>query len=143
MEQDKLSRITEILSTRFVISWRYWGRVAAKVSGRRELRGKEEYDERRTEIVESQLDLSDEDLIAEEDLVLTISHQGYAKLNSDAYQFKSMRRGKAAGKSRMRTLSNTCLLIPTPRSCVFPIKERYWLKVPNSQASRSGRTAHG
>ena len=47
------------------------------VVGEELLEVKKEYgDERRTEIVESQLDLSDEDLIAEEDLVLTISHQG-------------------------------------------------------------------
>ena len=60
---------------------------------------KQEYgDERRTEIVESQLDLSDEDLIAEEDLVLTISHQGYAKTQPlDTYQSqKRGGRGKAA-----------------------------------------------
>ncbi|HAL42949.1 MAG TPA: hypothetical protein DCP57_10925, partial [Gammaproteobacteria bacterium] len=36
-------------------------------------------DDRRTEVVSSQQDLSVEDLINEEDLVVTLSHQGYAK----------------------------------------------------------------
>jgi DNA gyrase subunit A len=41
---------------------------------------KKEYgDERRTEIVSSQLDLTMEDLISEEDRVVTISKTGYAK----------------------------------------------------------------
>jgi DNA gyrase subunit A len=36
-------------------------------------------DKRRTEIIEGEIDLSMEDLIPEEDLVVTISHAGYAK----------------------------------------------------------------
>ena len=44
-------------------------------------------DERRTEIIDSQEDFADEDLIAEEELVVTISHQGYAKTQPlDVYQ---------------------------------------------------------
>ena len=43
---------------------------------------RDEYgDERRTEIVESQLDLTMEDLISEEDRVVTISQNGYANRN--------------------------------------------------------------
>jgi DNA gyrase subunit A len=55
-------------------------------------------DERRTDITSSQLDLSDEDLINEEDLVVTISHQGYAKTQPlDTYQAQRRGgRGKAA-----------------------------------------------
>ena len=37
-------------------------------------------DERRTEIIDSQEDLSLEDLISQEDVVVTLSHQGYVKL---------------------------------------------------------------
>ena len=41
---------------------------------------KDQYgDERRTEIVQTQKDLSMEDLITEEDVVVTLSHAGYAK----------------------------------------------------------------
>ena len=36
-------------------------------------------DERRTEILDKHLDLSLEDLITEEDVVVTLSHAGYAK----------------------------------------------------------------
>ena len=55
-------------------------------------------DERRTEIIASQQDLSDEDLITEEELVVTISHQGYAKTQPlDTYQAQRRGgRGKAA-----------------------------------------------
>ena len=49
-------------------------------------------DERRTEICESKLDLTAEDLITEEDRVVTISHGGYAKSQPlDTYQ--AQRRG--------------------------------------------------
>ncbi|MCH1551786.1 MAG: DNA gyrase subunit A, partial [Pseudomonadales bacterium] len=55
-------------------------------------------DERRTEIVASHQDLSVEDLITEEELVVTVSHQGYAKTQPlDAYQAQRRGgRGKAA-----------------------------------------------
>ncbi len=59
---------------------------------------RDEYgDERRTDIQESMLDLTEEDLITEEDRVVTISHGGYAKSQPlDAYQ--AQRRG-GMGKS--------------------------------------------
>ena len=55
-------------------------------------------DDRRTEIIDSQEDLTDEDLIVEEELVVTISHQGYAKTQPlDVYQAQGRGgRGKAA-----------------------------------------------
>ena len=44
-------------------------------------------DERRTEIVDAEEEISIEDLIAEEDMVITISHQGYIKrLSTSAYR---------------------------------------------------------
>lgn len=44
-------------------------------------------DERRTEIVDEQDEMTVEDLIAEEDMVITISHQGYIKrLSTSAYR---------------------------------------------------------
>ncbi|MGD2070303.1 MAG: DNA gyrase subunit A, partial [Gemmatimonadota bacterium] len=49
-------------------------------------------DDRRTEIVGESSDLDIEDLIAEEDMVITVSHQGYVKrLNVDTY--RAQRRG--------------------------------------------------
>jgi DNA gyrase subunit A len=57
-------------------------------------------DARRTEILEDRLDLSLEDLITEEDVVVTISHAGYAKSQPlDRYQ--AQRRG-GTGKSATR-----------------------------------------
>ena len=56
-------------------------------------------DGRRTEIIESQMDLTTEDLITEETVVLTLSHEGYAKRQSlDIY--KAQRRG---GRGRSAT----------------------------------------
>jgi DNA gyrase subunit A len=59
---------------------------------------KEEYgDARRTEIIDAHLDLTLEDLITEEEMVVTISHAGYAKTQQlDTYQ--AQRRG-GKGKS--------------------------------------------
>lgn len=56
-------------------------------------------DERRTEITASQEDLTIEDLITEEDVVVTLSHQGYVKYQPiTAYQ--AQRRG---GKGKLAT----------------------------------------
>ena len=54
-------------------------------------------DERRTEIIESQHDLTVEDLITEEDRVVTISHGGYAK-TQPLTDYQAQRRG-GMGKS--------------------------------------------
>lgn len=49
-------------------------------------------DERRTEIIDSQIDISEEELIKSEDCVVTITHKGYVKrLPVDTY--KSQKRG--------------------------------------------------
>jgi len=57
-------------------------------------------DQRRTDILQERIDLSLEDLITEEDVVVTISHGGYAKYQSlDRYQ--AQRRG-GTGKSATR-----------------------------------------
>ncbi len=49
-------------------------------------------DERRTEITGAVEDLSNEDLIVEEDMVVTVSHQGYVKRNPIT-QYRAQRRG--------------------------------------------------
>jgi DNA gyrase subunit A len=57
----------------------------------REIR--EQYgDDRRTEIVESSTDIAIEDMIAEEDMVVTVSHEGYVK-RSPATLYRTQRRG--------------------------------------------------
>ncbi|NNJ66376.1 MAG: DNA gyrase subunit A, partial [Xanthomonadales bacterium] len=57
-------------------------------------------DERRTEILQDRLDLSLEDLITEEDVVVTISHAGYAK-SQPMDRYRAQRRG-GTGKSATR-----------------------------------------
>jgi DNA gyrase subunit A len=49
-------------------------------------------DKRRTEIVASEVDIRDEDLIQEEDMVVTVSHAGYIKRTSPQ-SYRSQRRG--------------------------------------------------
>jgi DNA gyrase subunit A len=54
-------------------------------------------DKRRTEIVENDAEIQDEDLIQEEDMVVTISHAGYIKRTSP----KDYRAQKRGGKGRI------------------------------------------
>jgi DNA gyrase subunit A len=56
---------------------------------------------RRTEIVESDADLEDEDLIAREDMVVTVSHGGYIK-RVPLSTYRSQRRG-GKGRAGMQT----------------------------------------
>ena len=54
---------------------------------------KEKYqDERRTKIVKEEAELTLEDLIAEEEVVVTISHAGYIKRNAVTL-YRAQRRG--------------------------------------------------
>ncbi len=101
-------------------------------------------DARRTEIMASQQDLTVADLITEEDMVLTISHGGYAKTQPlDAYQ--AQRRG-GKGKSATAVKDEDFvehLLIANTHDTVLCFTSRgkvYWLKVyeipPASRTSR-------
>ena len=56
-------------------------------------------DERRTEILDSHEDLTLEDLISEEDVVVTLSHEGYIK----AQQLSSYRAQRRGGKGKTAT----------------------------------------
>ncbi|MDY7025514.1 MAG: DNA gyrase subunit A, partial [Pseudomonadota bacterium] len=64
---------------------------------------REEYgDDRRTEILNSRLDLTSEDLIPDEEVVVTLSHHGYAKSQSlEAYQAQK-RGGKGRSSGKMK-----------------------------------------
>ncbi len=106
----------------------------------------EEYgDERRTDIQESQQDLTVEDLINEEDRVVTISHGGYAKSQPlDAYQ--AQRRG-GTGKSATSVKDEDFvehLLIANTHDyilCFTNAGKVYWLKV--YQIPVAGRQSKG
>ena len=102
-------------------------------------------DERRTEIVASSEDINIEDMIVEEDVVVTISHAGYIKRNAVSL-YKSQHRG-GRGKVGMGTKeedfvekifiasTHNYLLVFTSAGKV------YWLKV--YQIPQAGRAAKG
>ena len=101
-------------------------------------------DERRTEIVQDHSDLSVEDLIPQEDVVVTLSHGGYAKAQPiDAYQAqKRGGRGKSATKMKEEDFIDNLFIANTHDTmlCFSSRGKLYWLKVYQvPQASRGSR----
>ncbi len=95
---------------------------------------REEYgDARRTEIVGSQLDLTMEDLISEEDRVVTISRTGYAKTQplADYTAQKRGGMGKAAAAVKDEDIVEHLLIANTHDTllCFSSVGKVYWLKV--------------
>ena len=107
---------------------------------------KKEYgDERRTEIVGSQLDLTMEDLISEEDRVVTISKTGYAKSQPLA-DYSAQKRGgtgKAAASVKDEDIVEHLLIANTHDTllCFSSQGKVYWLKV--FMIPVASRTARG
>ncbi len=107
---------------------------------------KERYgDERRTELIDIEGDLSIEDLIADEEMVITISHAGYVKrLPMDTY--RSQNRG-GKGITGMKTREEDFvehLFSASTHSYILFFTNRgkcYWLKV--WEIPEAGRTARG
>ena len=106
---------------------------------------KDQYgDERRTEIVQTQKDLSMEDLITEEDVVVTLSHAGYAK-SQPANTYRSQRRGgrgKTATSVKDQDFIDKLFIASTHDTllCFSNRGKLYWLKVYElPQASRTAR----
>jgi DNA gyrase subunit A len=90
-------------------------------------------DERRTVILEHKLDLSLEDLITEEDVVVTISHAGYAKSQS-LDRYRAQRRGgkgKSATKVKDEDFIDDLFVANTHDTllCFTSTGKIYWLKV--------------
>ncbi len=102
-------------------------------------------DARRTEIITNQLDLSDEDLIPQEDMVVTISHEGYAKSQplSDYQAQKRGGKGKSATKTKDEDFIEKLFVANTHDTILcFSSRGRvYWLKV--YQLPQAGRGARG
>ncbi len=102
-------------------------------------------DARRTEIVSTQEDLTMEDLIGEEDVVVTLSHAGYCKTQPvDAYRAQRRGgRGKAATNMREEDFVDKLFIANTHDTLLcFSSRGRvYWLKV--YQLPHAGRTARG
>ncbi len=102
-------------------------------------------DDRRSEIVQTRLDLTLEDLITEEDVVVTLSHQGYAKAQPlDVY--RAQRRGgkgKAATATKQEDFVEKLFVANTHDTilCFSSRGKCYWLKV--YELPQAGRNARG
>ena len=102
-------------------------------------------DPRRTEIIAKTKDLSIEDMIVEEDMVVTVSHSGYIKRNAVSL-YRSQRRG-GKGKTGMRPKEEDFvehLFIASTHSYILIFTDKgkvYWLKV--HEIPQGGRAARG
>ncbi|HGJ5899589.1 DNA topoisomerase (ATP-hydrolyzing) subunit A [Arsenophonus apicola] len=106
---------------------------------------KEQYrDVRRTEITENSADINIEDLINQEDVVVTLSHQGYVKYQPLS-DYEAQRRG-GKGKSAARIKEEDFierLLVANTHDTILCFSSRgrlYWMKVYQlPEASRGAR----
>ena len=102
-------------------------------------------DERRTEIVAEAIDFTAEDLIAEEDMVVTCSHIGYVK-RTPLSLYRQQRRG---GKGRLGAITKegdfvAHLFTASTHSYIMVFTEQgkaYWLKV--YQVPQAGPASRG
>jgi DNA gyrase subunit A len=136
LEQEKLTREYEEILERvkeMLLILSDPGRLMEVI--REELEAiREKYgDARRTEILQDRLDLSLEDLIAREEVVVTLSHEGYAKSQSlDRYQ--TQRRGgtgKSATKVKEEDFVDQLFVANTHDTllCFTSRGKIHWLKV--------------
>ena len=101
-------------------------------------------DQRRTEIIQDHSDLTIEDLIEQQDVVVTLSHGGYAKAQPvTAYQAQRRGgRGKAATAMKEEDFVEKLFVANTHDTllCFSSTGKLYWLKVYQlPQASRGSR----
>jgi DNA gyrase subunit A len=102
-------------------------------------------DARRTEIIPKTGDLTLEDLIVEEDMVVTVSHSGYIKRNAVSL-YRAQRRG-GKGKTGMRPKEEDFverLFIASTHSYILiftDLGKVYWLKV--HEIPQGGRASRG
>ncbi|WP_224717657.1 DNA topoisomerase (ATP-hydrolyzing) subunit A [Pectobacterium versatile] len=101
-------------------------------------------DERRTEITANSADINIEDLINQEDVVITLSHQGYVKYQPQS-DYEAQRRG-GKGKSAARIKGEDFierLVVANTHDTILCFSSRgrlYWMKVYQlPEASRGAR----
>ncbi|MBI4620591.1 MAG: DNA gyrase subunit A [Desulfobacterales bacterium] len=102
-------------------------------------------DERQTEIIEEDTEISLEDMIVEEDMVVTITHSGYIKRNSISL-YRSQRRG---GKGKIGTTTNDTdfvehLFVASTREFMLFFTDKgkvFWRKV--YEIPQAGRVSRG
>jgi DNA gyrase subunit A len=102
-------------------------------------------DQRRTRIIEDYLDLSRADLITEEDVVVTVSHEGYVK-SQPLTAYRAQRRGgrgKAAATTKEEDYIDKLIVTNTHDTilCFSSVGKVYWLKV--YELPVASRTARG
>ncbi len=100
---------------------------------------------RRTEIIAVAADLSIEDMIVEEDMVVTVSHSGYIKRNAVSLYRAQRRGGKGATGMRPKEedfVENLFIASTHSYVLIFTSKGKvYWLKV--HEIPQGGRAARG
>src|SRR5207244_5276488 len=101
-------------------------------------------DERRTRIVDEAAAISVEDLIVEEDMVVTISHEGYIKRNAMALYRAQRRggRGRIGATTREEDFVEHLFIASTQSYLLFFTTSGhvFWLKVIGiTQASQTAR----
>lgn len=133
----EIKRLKEILGSEELVS---------EIIKKELLEIREKYgDERRTEIVADIEEISIEDLITEEEMVITISHNGYVKRNRLS-AYRSQRRG-GKGLKGMETREEDFveqLFIGSTHDYMLFFTNRgrlYWLKI--YQIPEAGRSAKG
>ncbi|OGT21382.1 MAG: DNA gyrase subunit A [Gammaproteobacteria bacterium RIFCSPHIGHO2_02_FULL_42_13] len=107
---------------------------------------KKQYEDKRcTEILDTQEDLTTEDLIVEEEVVVTLSHEGYVKTQPvDVYRAQRRGgRGKVATDVKAEDFVERLLIANTHDTilCFSDNGKLYWLKV--YQLPQAGRNARG
>ncbi len=134
---DQIKDLLEILAQ----PQRVTGIVAGELKSVRDQFG----DKRRSEIVAQGVDLSLEDLIAPQDMVVTLSHGGYMKAQPVA-EYRAQRRG-GRGKQATGTKEDDFidrLFIANTHDFILCFSNRgrvYWLKVYN--VPQGGRASRG
>ncbi len=133
----EIARLTDILENRSSLM----AVIKAELRAVRELHA----DPRRTEIVGELGEMSTEDLIADEPMVVTLSHAGYTK-RTPLTEYRAQRRG-GRGKTGATTKEEdfvTDIFVASTHAFLMPITTRgklYWLRV--HEIPSGSRTSKG